>query len=242
MTTSVSIKDQLRKLVDLQSVDAQAYDLKRVLKEKPAEVETLKQEFESKKVTLKQLEDKLKAAQLAQKNLELDLKQKEEAIVKAEGTLSALKTNKEYQARLLEIENIKADKSLIEEKILLSYDAIETAKKAVDAEKATVATYEKDFNAKKKIVDDEVAVANDQLKVKESLRGRLIPEIRPDILAKYERILINKDGLAVVPVDKQTCGGCYMHLTEQLTNEMRKYANITSCDTCARILYFPDEL
>ena len=242
MTTSTSIKDQLRKLVDLQSVDAQAFDLKRILKEKPAEVEVLRQEFESKKVTLKQLEEKLKTLQVAQKSLDLDLKQKEEGIVKAEGTLAVLKTNKEYQARLLEIESIKADKSVIEEKILESYDVIEAAKKEIDTEKAIVATYERDFTMKKKNVDDEVAVAQDQLKVKESLRARLLPEVRPDILAKYDRILNNKDGLAVVPVNNQACGGCYMHLTEQLMNEMHKYMHLTHCDSCARILYFVDEL
>lgn len=242
MTTSTSIKDQLRKLVDLQSVDAEAFDLKRILREKPAEVEVLKQEFEAKKAKLKLLEEKLKTLQVAQKSLDLDLKQKEDGIVKAEATLSALKTNKEYQARLMEIESLKADKSMVEEKILLSFDNLETAKKEIDAEKAVVATYEKDFTSKKKIVDDEVAVANDQLKVKESLRVRLLPEVRPDILAKYERILNNKDGLAVVPANNQVCGGCHMHLTEQLTNEMKKYANLTSCDSCARILYFPDEL
>ncbi len=242
MTTSTSIKDQLRKLVDLQAVDAQAYDLKRILKEKPAEVEELRQEFEAKKTKLKQLEDKLKEIQVAQKSLDLDLKQKEEAITKADGTLSALKTNKEYQARLMEIENIKADKSVIEEKILESYDAVEAAKKNVDAEKAVVATYEKDFATKKKIVDDEVAVASDQLKVKDSLRQRLLPDIRPDILSKYERILNNKNGLAVVAALNQSCTGCHMHLTEQLVNELRKYVQLTHCDSCARILYLADEL
>ena len=87
-----------------------------------------------------------------------------------------------------------------------------------------------------------MAVSQDQLAVKESLRGRILPEIRPDVLAKYERILNNKDGLAVVPAVNQTCGGCYMHLTEQLTNELRKYAQLTNCDSCARILYLADDL
>ncbi|MDE2028442.1 MAG: hypothetical protein KGJ11_07875, partial [Candidatus Omnitrophica bacterium] len=177
-----------------------------------------------------------------QKEMELDLKAKEEGIAKADGSLSLLKTNKEYQARLLEIENQKADKSQVEEKILLGYDELEAARKALEAEKAVVAQYEKDFNAAKKKLDDEVAVINDQLKVKESQRIRVAPEVRPDFLSRYERILNNKDGLGIVKIVDHTCGGCFMHVTEQVINELKKYEELVSCDQCARILYLADEL
>src|SRR5271167_1429616 len=130
-----NLKDQIRKLVELQIMDEEIFRFKRDLREKPAELEALKNEFESKKAKLKVLEDKLKAIQVIQKELELDLKIKEEGIAKAEASLSLLKTNKEYQARLLEIENMKADKSIVEEKILLGYDVVEVARKALDAEK-----------------------------------------------------------------------------------------------------------
>ncbi len=242
MTTTSTLKDQIRKLIEIQNIDAGIYEFKAVLKERPAEVEKLKAEFESKKTRLKSLEEKLKGIQVEQKGFELELKQKEEAIVKADGSLSLLKTNKEYQAKLLEIENIKADKSLIEEKILMGFDAIEAIRKDIEAEKAIVATYEKDFNAKKKEVDDALAIANDQIAVKDSQRKRLIPDVRPDILARYERILTNKEGLAIVAVKDRTCTGCYMHLTEQAVNDIKKYAQLTSCDSCARIVYLADEL
>jgi len=240
--TGQNLKDQLRKLIELQILDEEIFRFKRELREKPAEVEVLKQEFELKKVKLKSLEDKLKAVQVKQKELELDLKAKEERITKADGSLSLLKTNKEYQARLLEIENQKADKSIVEEKILMGYDEVDAAKKALDAEKVIVAQYEKDFNAKKKQVDDDVLVTNDQLKVKESQRSRIAPEVRPDYLNRYERILNNKDGLGIVKVVDHACGGCFMHLTEQALNELKKYEQLISCDQCARLLYLADDL
>ena len=240
--TGQNLKDQIRKLVDLQVMDEEIFRFKRELREKPADLEALKLEFESKKAKFKVLEDKLKVIQVAQKELELDLKVKEEGIAKADGSLSLLKTNKEYQARLLEIENLKADKSIVEEKILLGYDEVDTARKALEAEKAIVLQYEKEFSAKKKQVDDDVAVISDQLKVKESQRERVAPEVRPDLLSRYERILKNKDGLGIVKVLDHSCGGCYMHLTEQVMNELKKYEQIISCDQCARILYLADDL
>ena len=240
--TGQNLKDQIRKLVELQIMDEEIFRFKRELREKPAELEALRIEFESKKVRLKSLEDKLKSVQVIQKELELDLKAKEEGISKADGSLSLLKTNKEYQARLLEIENMKADKSIVEEKILLGYDAVDAARRDLEAEKAVVLQYEKEFAALKKKVDDDVALISDQLKVKESQRSRIAPEVRPDCLSRYERVLKNKDGLGIVKVLDHTCGGCYMHLTEQVMNELKKYEQIIACDQCARILYLADDL
>lgn len=242
MTNSTSIKDQIKKLVEIQAMDVEIYRLKTDLQDKPAEIENLKNAFEVKKSKLKTLEDQLKACLVKQKEYEVDLKSKEDAIVKADGQLSQLKTNKEYSAKLLEIESIKADKSQIEEKILLGFDQIEEARKAIESEKAMVASYEKEFQAKKKEIDDILAVANDQLKVKESQKGRLTPDIRPDILSRYERIVQHKEGLGIVPVKNHTCQGCFMHLTEQAINQIKLSDQLVTCDMCARILYLEEDL
>ena len=239
---TTTLKDQLRRLIELQHIDVDAYRFKNELRDKPIEIETLRLEFEAKKITLKSLEDKLKTIQVAQKDLDNDIKSKEEAIAKLDASLALLKTNKEYQTRLLEIENFKADKSLIEDKILAGFDEVEAARKAVETERTTVAQYEKDFLAKKKEVEDALAIIADQLKVKDSQRQQITPEVRPDILSKYDRILQNKDGLAIVAVNGHTCGGCFMHLTDHLLNQIKKYDELVSCDMCARILYIPDEL
>ncbi len=239
---TISVKDQLKRLIELQAIDVDVYRFKMQLREMPAEIEALKAEFEVKKARLKELEEKTKAIQLAQKSHEGDLKTKEEAITKADGQLLMLKTNKEYTAKLMEIESIKADKSIIEEKILLGFDELEAARKAMESERAVVASYEKDFTAKKKEIEEDMAVAQDQMKVKEGQRSQLTPDVRPDVLARYERILENKEGLAIVPMDNHACGGCHMHMTEQRVNEIKRHDQIITCDMCARILYLPDDL
>jgi len=242
MTNAASIKDQIKKLVDIQAVDVDVYRLRHELEEKPAELEALKAEFEAKKANLKKIEEQLKTLMLKQKEYEGDLKSKEELILKADGQLSQLKTNKEYSAKLLEIESIKADKSLAEEKILVGFDQMDAARKAMEAEKIVVAAEEKNYLAKKKEIDDVLAVAKDQLTVKESQRNRLTPDVRPDILSRYERLVQNKDGLGIVSVKNQTCQGCFMHLTEQVMNKIKINEELMSCDMCARILYSEEDL
>ena len=242
MTATTSLKDQLRKLVELQAMDVDVYALKNALRDRPAEIEQLKVEFEAKKLRLKQLEEKLKSIQVVQKDLDNDLKSQEAAIAKADASLAMLKTNKEYQARLLEIEGLKADKSIVEEKILLGFDEVDAARKALENERAVVAQYEKDFLAKKKEVEDAVLVMQDQLKVKESQRLRITPDVRPDLLGRYERIVRNKEGLGIVQVNDHSCTGCHMHVTDQLLNQIKMYDQLICCDACARILYLADEL
>ena len=181
-----SIKSQIKKLVELQKIDVDIFSLKRELTEKPAFVEVLKKEFELKKTHLKELEDKLKTTQVDQKGKELDLKSKEDSITKADGSLSLLKNNKEYQAKLLEIENLKADKSIIEEKILLSYDDIEEARKKIDQEKLVVAREEKEYLEKKKQVEEFVALTQDKIKKMDIQRREISPGVNLEFLARYE--------------------------------------------------------
>ncbi len=242
MVTSVSIKEQIKKLVELQKSDVDIYAFKRELEEKPARIEELKEKFEQKKATLKELEEKLKVVQVELKNYELDLKQKEDLIVKGDQSLGLLKTNKEYQAKLYEIENFKADKSIIEEKMLLIFDDIEDVRKKIELEKANVAVQEKGYLQEKNTVDDEVAVIKDRITVLESQRNQLIPGVHPDYLKRYERILQNKDGLAIVAVKNHACGGCFMNVTEQLMNQIRMHDQVITCDMCARMLYLEESL
>ena len=87
-----NLKDQIRKLVELQVMDEEIFRFKRELREKPAQLEALKIEFGAKKVRLNDLEDKLKAIQVLQKNLELDLKAKEEGIAVCDHVKRAVRT------------------------------------------------------------------------------------------------------------------------------------------------------
>ena len=62
-------------------------------------------------------------------------------------------------------------------------------------------------------------------------------DIDPRVLANYEKILDAKDGLAMVPIVEDTCGGCHMQLPPQVINEIRLKNEIIYCQICSRILY-----
>ena len=238
----VSIRDQLKKLVELQTIDYEIYSLRRDLKEKPEYISQLKERFENKKASLKKLEDKLKSIQLERRAKELELQSKEAEIAKANTQLSQLKTNKEYQARLSEIEHLKADQSIMEEKILVLFDEGDGVNAAIEKEKDFVTEEEKQFLAQKKEVDDLIKAIQDKLKILEARRSEITPEVNPASLSRYERILENKDGMALVAVKEHSCGGCYMNVPEQVINEIKMHERFINCEMCARILYLEDDL
>ena len=240
--TSTSIRDQIKKLVDLQKFDKEIYDLNQDKAQKPKLIAVFQQEFEDKKADLKRLEEKLKQVQLERNKRELELKEKETAIEKTNAQLSLLKTNREYTAKLTEIEGLKADKSIVEEKILESYDQADAVKKELDEENKKLAEEEKGFLERKKVLEDDIKQIDDRLLVLESQRARLLPDIDKGNLKRYERILSHKEGIAIVPIVNNSCGGCHMNITQQMINQMKMHAEFVNCEMCARILYLEDDL
>lgn len=233
----LSVKDQIKKIVALQKIDSEIYTLNTQLKEKPAVLEQLKSEFELHKEALTALEEKLKAIQVDRKAKELELKTQEDEAAKANAQLSQIKTNKEYSAKITEIEHIKADQSIFEEKILISFEESDVVTSEIEKEKVKVSEEEKNYLAKKKETEDDIGVIEDRVKVLQSQHEQATPGISNEYLSRYERILKHKDGLALVPVDGGSCGGCNMNVTPQQVNEIKMNDQLVICEMCSRILY-----
>ncbi|MBU0467720.1 MAG: hypothetical protein KKF78_05120 [Candidatus Omnitrophica bacterium] len=240
--SDISVNDQIVKLVELQKIDYEIYDLKGQLEEKPALLEEKKELFEGKKAKLHELEEKLKTIQLGRKEQELELKVKEEGISKSNAQLSAIKTNKEYTAKISEIENIKADMSVIEDKILLSYEEFDRVNADVEKEKSNVAEEEKKYFSQKAEIEGEVKAIKDRIKVLESQKTQVGSEVDPAYLDMYEKILMRKNGLAIVPLNGSICGGCHLNVLPQEINNLKKKQELVYCEKCNRIIYLEEDL
>ncbi|NLE64363.1 MAG: hypothetical protein GX606_00375 [Elusimicrobia bacterium] len=237
-----NVRETLKKLVAIQEVDEVLYEHRRQIKEKPVELNELKAKFDKKKTRLTQLQTRAQELELSRKAKELDLKSKEADIIKADGTLMTLKTNKEYQAKLFEIENLKADKSILEEEILKMMDETETLAQEVTKEQAVVAEEEKGYLAEKAKVDAAIAEIEDGMQSFEAKRRELVQDVDKEALAIYQRIVENREGVALVPVVGSSCGGCFMNVPPQVINRLKMHEELVRCEMCARLLYLKEEL
>ncbi|MDD5018919.1 MAG: C4-type zinc ribbon domain-containing protein [Candidatus Babeliales bacterium] len=237
-----NISEELKKLVELQKMDRQIFELNRKQAEVPVLLEALQKEFEDKKTTYKSLEESKQKMQLRQKEKEGELAAKEEGIKKSQGQLGQLKTNKEYQTKLAEIESLKADKSIIEEEILKLMDEIEQAKSSVENEKKALGDEEKIYNDKKRVIEEQSKEMQAALQALEGRRKIASADVDKKILQMYEHILHGRGGVALVSVINNSCEGCHMRVPHQVIHEIKMYHHLITCESCARILYLEEDV
>jgi len=238
--STIDLKAQIASLVILQKIDSEIYALKYEKESKPQEIKILETAFEEKKQHLAALEKNLLDLQKQRKDKELELASKEEGTKKLQTQLYSLKTNKEYQAMLQQIEDSKADSSVIEDKILEVFDQADKIKNNIEEEKGRLKEEEKVFLEQKKKLEDRIKEITDRLSQLDGQRQQLIPSIERKILAQYERILLNRDGLAIVSVKDNSCKGCNMFVPPQVINLIRMYERIITCEICNRMLYIEE--
>jgi len=238
---TIDLRSQINSLVRLQTVDTEIHALRAEKESKPQEIKALEVAFEEKKQHLATIEKNLLDLQKQRKEKELELGSKEEGAKKLQTQLYTLKTNKEYQTMLKQIQDAKADASIIEDKILELFEQSDKVKTEMDQEKIRLKEEENIFGGEKKKIEDRIKEIDDRLAQLEAQRKQIIPEIEPKILNQYERILLNRDGLAIVGVKDNSCGGCNMFVPPQVINMIKMYERIITCEICNRILYIPNE-
>ncbi|MCM8830907.1 MAG: C4-type zinc ribbon domain-containing protein [Candidatus Omnitrophica bacterium] len=241
----MDLKIELAKLVHLQELDLEIYRLKDEKENNiPTQLKQLQSQLENEKQKLVSFEQNLKDLQVKRKNKEIDLATKEETIKKAQVQLYQLKTNKEYQAKLAEIASIKADVSVLEEEVLKILDEIEKAEKKYADEKEKFLNEEKKIKEEQDRLNARINQINSKILQLNEQRSIKIKEINPNILAKYEKLLNTRQGIAMAAVDieNENCKVCNMRVTAQQINEIKMYKELVFCENCVRILYIPEDV
>ena len=227
----------LESLRALQGIDAKLYGLRSDERALPRALEHAKQMVAEQQANAQAVEARLKTLQVKQKEKELDLSTREEQVKKLQLQLFQVKTNKEYGAIQQMIEQAKADASLLEEDILTLLDTVEHAKQEHAAARQRVATQQDALRAEESRITRELEAIREQIGALERERQALLPSVDPATLSTYERVLVNRDGLALVPLINSSCGGCHMVQPPQVISETYLKAKVVLCGHCSRILY-----
>ncbi|MDD5496445.1 MAG: C4-type zinc ribbon domain-containing protein [Candidatus Omnitrophica bacterium] len=236
----INIEEQIKLLIELQGLDTQILRIERNLESIPEELKDMDDAFEAKKSNLKSLEDGVKTLQLKRKEKEGELGTKESAIKKFQSQLYQVKTNNEYSALEEEIGRAKADISMVEEDILKLFDQADVENQKIVKEKEFLKAEEGRLNDEKKKLNEEVARIKSEADRLKLQRNELAGKVDKAILARYNRIMKSKDGLAVVPVTGNSCQGCFRVMPSQVIHEIKMKKDLVTCENCARILYLEE--
>jgi len=237
---SMDLKSQIIGLVKLQELDSEIYALGNERATKPQEIKAIEAAFELRKRDLATLEKKSLDLQKQRKEKELELATNAEGVKKLSGQLFSLKTNKEFQIMQQQIADLKADGAVIEEKILIFFEESDKIKAQIDSENLKLKEEEKIFLQQKKAIESRSEEITDRLSQLDAQRKQIIPGMDAKRLQDYEKILHSRDGLAIVAVKDNSCGGCHMLVPPQVINLIRMYEHIITCEVCNRILYIKE--
>jgi predicted nucleic acid-binding Zn-ribbon protein len=235
------LDDQLRILCEVQSIDmktAESEKKKAVIPQRIAEMDREIEETKERLVQAKELIDELEKER-KKKEKELDVEK--EQVKKSEAKLYDVKTNKEYQALLKEIEAIRGANDRTEEDIILLLERIEEMKKDYDTSSAALKKREKEAEKEKKDLHKEMESVDDVVTELKKGRQRLVAGINKSLLERYDMVYRNRGGIAVVSVKNGVCKGCFMNIPPQLFIEVMKNTEVITCPSCNRILYYEDE-
>jgi hypothetical protein len=232
---------QLKWIIALQKIDTETNKINIRKKMLPAEMAKLDETYQVYFADFEMQKKALEELNKSHKEREEKLKKGLENLKKAKDRLSEVKTNKEYQAMLKEIEAAELKNSAVEDEILVVMDKLEQARKVSRLREKDLEQYRKDYEAKRRLIEEELKDIDAQISVLLEKSSVMRGEISPGLLKRYETIKTRSHGLAVISAWKEICTGCHMNIPPQLYIELQKSDDIQYCPHCNRIIYWEDQ-
>lgn len=231
------MKDQIKHLINLQETDTSIIKKRAFIEKIPLRIFEVDQPLKQAKTELEKLRQKTESLAKKKRDKESLLEEINEKIRKMKARVSELKTNKEYQAHLKEMESFENEISGAEEEILVVMEELDAAVKLQKGKEEDVKSETERLNAFKKELEDEVRKYENELSALKEQRARLVESVDPDTYDKYMLLLRTGSGIAVTQAKNELCTGCNMNIPPQLYVEIRKNEEVIQCPQCLRILF-----
>lgn len=235
-----TVEEKLQALYDLQVIDSKIDKIRTIRGELPLEVQDLEDEVAGLETRIENSEEALKTLEADVSAKKNQIEESKAAIKKYEEQQKNVRNNREYDALTKEIEFQNLEIELSEKRIKEYSFKIEAKKEGIDASKAKLDEVKNDLDVKKNELDEIIAETEKeegQLQ-KESEKAQSVIEDR--LLTAYKRLRTNaRNGLAVVPVERNACGGCFNKIPPQRQLDINSHKKVIVCEHCGRILIDP---
>lgn len=231
------MKAQIEPLLKLQEIDLSIRRLNAKKMEAPLRVNLLIEKKTAIEQELNELTNQLHDNEKHKIDVEDELAIETEHLNKSQQKLMSIKTNREYQALQKEIEDLKVANKIREDELLKITETIESIQKNIEEKKLEADKITTELLAEQKILDSALAELDEQLQKLEADRNNYLPQIRKDLLARYNLLKDKRNGVVVAVVERPACTGCNINLPPQLFNELLKGNKLHTCPSCQRILY-----
>lgn len=233
----VSVAEKLDALFELQKIDSEIDRIRIIRGELPLEVQDLEDELKGLETRISKIQEEIKELEteiLDRKNASKDA---ETAIAKYKEQQNNVRNNREFESLAKEIEFQELEIKLHEKKSKEAKFKIGNKKELLDEAKARCEFRKGDLKSKQAELNEivgETQKEEDDLLKKSDLAKKKIDD---RLVFAYNRLRDNaKNGLAVVPVDRDACGGCFNKIPPQRQLDIQSKKKVLVCEHCGRIL------
>lgn len=235
------MKDKLDVLIAFQMLETDTGRLAAALEKIPEKINALDVVFLDLKQRIFEKADSLVTLKKDYRAKEIEVETNLSRIKKSREKMDAVKTNKEYQSILKEIQDMKDKSSLIEDEMLAMLDSIESGQKDLQQLDAEMLLLEKKVTDQKATIQKEADELRQQLSVIEQQRDAQYLSVDPKMLETYNRVKLRVGAFVVAPVTKAVCKGCHLTIPPQMFNELQRQDSLQFCPHCHRIIYSVSE-
>lgn len=235
------LNEQLRLLIELQKLDRRIISHGKTIKAIPQKISSMDAPIQEAEKGVTQAKSRYESLEKNKREKELSVEAIKDKIQKAKARTSDIKDNKAYQAHLKEIENLEKSITDMDDDILALMEQMEPLASELKAADAALAAQKQRAQELRKKLDAEAAEAQKELDSIQAERGQYTDPVDEKNYTLYMDLLTSLGGQAVVDVDDEICGGCFMNIMPQLYVEVQKGQKIIQCPQCRRILYYKHE-
>ena len=229
----------LEHLIELQNLETAIEEARRRIAAHPQRVAEADARLAHAKEAVEAAKQRNKASQEARRDAEKEAATYQGRLSKFKDQLAAVKTNREYQAMQHEIETAQKDLGVVEERVLermMESDALAAEIKKVEQ---ALATQQKDVDAEKKTLAEELVTVEAALKDATEKRSARVASLPPQLIALFEQVARARKGIALATATRDgLCSACHVRLRPQVFQEIRRNDQIIQCFSCNRILYY----
>jgi len=240
-TKEISVEEKLKALFDLQLVNSEIDKIKTLRGELPLEVQDLEDEIAGLNTRLSNLSDEIRQIDSEITGRKADIEAAKGLIIKYQEQQNNVKNNREYENLSKEIEFQSLDIELHEKKIREAKKNSEIKKDELQKTEELIADRQEGLSQKKAELEEIVSETKQE---EEKLRDKakcIEEKIEERLLNAFKRIRKNaRNGLAVVAVERDACGGCFNKIPPQRQLDIRLRKKIIICEYCGRILIDPE--
>ncbi len=232
-----SVKEHIITMVSLQKREISIRRLETDLAGIDERIEALSEELSSYKTLVDEKEQQLADVKKAYRSNEDEVQMIEVQIGKSKEKLSAVKTNKEYQSMLKEIDELSEKSSNIEDQMLADLDRIELYEKELVERRADLEDAQSDIIQKQDEIREKSKLQKAECDDLKDERDKIWGTLDVEIQRIYEKVKQQSNGIAIAAIVDGICQACRINIPPQLYNELRRMDQLRMCPNCQRIMY-----